>query len=171
MIKHKIIIQIFKIIVAITITYCVCWLISTLSQYITYNYLMKKYLRTWSIYEGFADNLFFYFSVIISFYVLNLKNRKNTFILIVYFFVLYLAIDFGLDLYENYQSYLRYPIINGPYSYEIFKTQFSYRFDIFHSKYHFLTFLVHDFCRLLTIAVIAIFSKWIKNRIGKDAHA
>lgn len=167
MFKDKILIQVFKIVLAISISYSVCWLLSTFSSFITYNYLMKKYLKTWSIYEGFADNFFIYFACVVSFYALNLKKNKITFIQIICFVVSFLMIDFGIDLYEHYQSFCQYSTINGPFSYEIAERKFLYRFDIFHSRYYFLSFLVYDFCRILTIVIISVLSVWVKNKIDR----
>ena len=103
-------------------------------------------------------------------YVLNSKNKKMTFGQLVYFSVLFLIIEIILDLYEHYQRFYGSTTIIGTYSFEIFKHQFLDRVNVLHfSKQTFLTFMVHDFCCLLAIAIILVVSAEFKNKVEKSA--
>jgi hypothetical protein len=158
--------KVLKIIIALVITYGVCWILSISVSYITYHYLMKKYLKTWSIYEGFIDDFFLLYSCLLSFYVLNLKRKKVTFISIVFYSMVFLTLDFIIDFYEDYDRFYVNTTINGPYSYDIFKYDFVSSINFFQfNSYHYLSFMVHNFCCLLTIATIAILSMLIKNKL------
>lgn len=170
MLKNKILIHLIKIVLAVSIAIGFCLLINLFASFIANNFLIKKNWVGWSLYEGFADIFFVGFTCLLSLYVLNSKNKKMTFGQIVYFSVSFLIIDIILDLYEHYQRFYGSTTINGTYSFEIFKHEFLDRVNVLHfSKQTFLTFMVHDFCCLLAIAIILVVSAALKNKVEKSA--
>jgi hypothetical protein len=167
--KNKILIHIIKIVLAVSIAIGFCWLINFFASFFANNFLIRKNWVGWTLYEGFANSFFVFFTCLLSLYVLNSKSKKMTFGQIMYFYACFLIIDIILDLYERYERFYKSTTINGTYSYEIFKHDFLYRINIFHlTKQNFLTFMVHDFCCLLAIAIILIVSMAVKNRIEKS---
>lgn len=169
MLKNKILIHLIKIVIAASIAITICWLINLFASFIANKFLIRKNFVGWTFYEGFADTFFLFFTCLLSLYVLNSKSKKMTLGQIMYFSVCYLIFDIILDLFERYERFYKSTTINGTYSYEIFKHDFLDRINLFHfSKPSFLTFMVHDFCCLLAIAIILIVSMALKNKIEKS---
>lgn len=166
MLKNKILIHLIKIVIAAGIAITICWLINLFASFIANKFLVRKNFVGWTLYEGFANTFFVFFTCLLSLYVLNSKSKKMTFGQIMYFSVCFLIIDIILDLYERYERFYKSTTINGTYSYEIFKHDFLDSINI--SKSSFLTFMVHDFCCLLAIAIILIVSMDLKNKIEKS---
>ena len=163
--KNKILIHLIKLVLAVSIAIGFCWLINLLATFIANNFLIGKNWVGWTLYEGFADSFFVIFIFLLSLYTLNSKSKKLILGQIIYFSVCFLIIDIILDLYERYERFYGSTTTNGKYSYEIFKHDFLDRINIFQfSTQSILTFMVHDFCCLLAIAVTLIVSMDLKNK-------
>lgn len=165
----KIVQQIFKIIVSLTITFGVCWLLTIFADYIALHYLIKKNIVRWSLYTGFADVFFLIFSFSISFFIMNSKIKKLKLYHIVCFICLYLFLDFALDIFEDYKSAYWATSADESYSFSMFKQQFLHRLDVVHYvKKNFATFIVYEFACFIAIICISILSLKSNNWLNKN---
>jgi uncharacterized membrane protein len=158
--------KVLKIIIALVITYGVCYMIFLFADYIAINYLIKKHIVNWSLYTGFPDDFFFLFSFFLSFFILSSNMKQLKVQHVVAFIGLYLFLDFALDMYEDYRSGDWALFNNRPYTYSIFKSRAIHRLDVVHYlTKNFATFMVYEFCCFVAIICISVLSMLIKNKL------
>src|SRR5690554_3882509 len=146
-----------------------CIALFCLTNLVTYpivNYFIKNEMVGWTMYEGFAGNIFYIYVIVIAVYTLY-KPSKHILLTTIVAFVIYTLLVAFIFVYEEYNRFYVETNINGRYSFQLFtksvKDHFSYIFssDIW-------SFFVIQFWQLVNILlVIATISKFKINEIPK----
>lgn len=143
----------------LVLLFCVSFFyLINLITYPTANYFIRKEMVNWTMYEGFAENTFYIYIIVIAIYTFY-KPYKQILFTAIMAFGIYILLSIFIYTYEDYMRFYVETDVNGKYSFDHFfksvKNHFSY---IFTSDV--CTFLVTKLWQLLNIwLVIFINSK------------
>ena len=126
------------------------------------DWFIRNEMVGWTMYEGYADILFFTFLIASSIYTYY-KPVKRILPTAILLYGVYAVLYVITGVYENYLRFYVYTDINGKYSLEaLAKSINNHLYDLFCPGFY--TFLVHHFCQFVTILWIIFIVTKFKNK-------